>query len=324
MTAAPGDDQSGPARVVRTPTLSDLQSAWRVVHEILPPTPLVMSSIAPDASLKLETSQPMGAFKVRGALAAISALEESRRVVTASAGNHGLGVAWAAERLERSATVVVPEHASPAKVAALRAYPIELIEHGAGYDEAEAYALRLGAADGAAFVSPYNDPAVIAGQGTIGLELDAQTDGELTVVASVGGGGLLAGLQLWAQSREEIHLVGVESSESPAVSAAIAAGRIEPMRVGPTIADGLAGNLEPGSVTPAMLATVPLVSVDDAEIRVAMRWLFAQHGLVAEGAGAAAVAALLAGKVQAAGQLVVVISGRNIAAARYAEILQES
>jgi threonine dehydratase len=274
--------------------------------------------------LKLETSQPMGAFKVRGALAAISALEEGRRVVTASAGNHGLGVAWAAARLGRLATVVVPEHASPAKVAALRAYPIELIEHGAGYDDAEAYALRLGARHGAAFVSPYNDPAVIAGQGTIGLELDAQTGGELTVVASVGGGGLLAGLQLWAQTREEIHLVGVESSESRAVSAAIAAGRIEPMPVGPTIADGLAGNLEPGSVTPAMLAHVPLLSVDDAEIRVAIRWLFAQHGLVAEGAGAAAVAAVLAGKLQPTGPLVVVISGRNIAAARYAEVLLES
>ena len=181
----------------------------------------------PDSFLKLETFQPIGAFKVRGALAAISALEEGRRVVTASAGNHGLGVAWAAARLGRSATVVVPERASPAKVAALRAYPVELIEHGAGYDDAEAYALELGARDGAAFVSPYNDPFVIAGQGTIGLELDHQTDGELTVVASVGGGGLLSGLQLWARTREGIHLAGVESSESGTVSAAIAAGRIE-------------------------------------------------------------------------------------------------
>ena len=324
MSTAIDNNQPGPTRVVRTPTLSDLESAWQVVHEILPPTPLVPSPIARNGFLKLETCQPVGAFKVRGALAAISALEGNQRVVTASAGNHGLGVAWAASRLERSATVVVPEHASPAKVAALRANPIELLEHGAGYDDAETYALQLGARDGAAFVSPYNDPAVIAGQGTIGLELDSQAGGELTVVAPVGGGGLLSGLKLWAHSREGIHLGGVESSESRAVSAAIAAGRIEHVPVGPTIADGLAGNLAPGSVTPEMLAAVPLLSVDDSEIRVAMRWLFAQHGLVAEGAGAAGVAAVLASKVEHAGQLVVVISGRNIAAARYAEILQES
>ena len=108
------------------------------------------------------------------------------------------------------------------------------------------------------------------------------------------------------------------------VSAAVASGRIESMPVGPTIADGLAGNLEPGSVTPEMLEAVPLVAVDDSDIRAAMRWLFVQHGLVAEGAGAAGVAAVLASKVEQAGQLVVVISGRNIAAARYAEILQGS
>ncbi len=316
-------DPPGTTRAVRTPTSADLAAAWQVVREILPPTPLVSSPLAPDSFLKLETFQPIGAFKVRGALAAISALEEGRRVVTASAGNHGLGVAWAAARLGRSATVVVPERASPAKVAALRAYPVELIEHGAGYDDAEAYALELGARDGAAFVSPYNDPFVIAGQGTIGLELDHQSDGELTVVASVGGGGLLSGLALWARTREGIHLAGVESSVTGTVSAAIAAGRIEHVPIGPTIADGLSGNLEPGSVTPAMLADVPLVSVDDSEIRMAMRWLFANHGLVAEGAGAAAVAAVLAGKIEPAGQLVVVISGRNIAADRYADVLRE-
>ena len=194
-------DPPGTTRAVREPTSADLAVAWQVVRDILPPTPLVSSSVAPDSFLKLETFQPIGAFKVRGALAAISALEEGRRVVTASAGNHGLGVAWAAARLGRSATVVLPERASPAKVAALRAYPVELIEHGAGYDDAEAYALELGARDCAAFVSPYNDPFVIAGQGTIGLELDHQSDGELTVVASVGGGGLLSGLALWARTR---------------------------------------------------------------------------------------------------------------------------
>ena len=309
-------------RDVRTPNLSDLDIAWQIVHEVLEPTPLVPSPIASRGSLKLETLQPIGAFKVRGALAALSSLEEGKRAVTASAGNHGLGVAWAASHLSRAATIVVSRNASPAKVEAIRAFPIELVEHGADYDEAERHALALGMADDASFVSPYNDPMVIAGQGTIGLELDMQSDDELTVVAPVGGGGLLSGLALWSRTRDDVHLAGVESTESRAVSAAIAAGRIEPTPVGETMADGLAGNLEPGSVTPGILKNIPLVAVDDAELRDAMRWLFANHGIVAEASGAAGAAAVLAGSIEITGQLVVVISGRNIAATRYAEVLQ--
>jgi len=154
--------------------------------------------------------------------------------------------------------------------------------------------------------------------------LDSQARPELTVVAPVGGGGLLAGLALWSRSREGVQLVGVESTESRAVSAAIVAGRIEPLPVGDTIADGLAGNLEPGSVTPAMLMGVPLVAVDDIDLRAAMRWLFVNHGLIAEASGAAGVAAALTGKFEPAGELVVIISGRNISAARHAEIILQS
>ncbi len=311
-------------RDVRTPSLSDLDIAWEIVQEVLEPTPLISSPIGTNGSLKLETLQPIGAFKVRGALAALSSLEDGKRAVTASAGNHGLGVAWAASHLGRPATIVVSRNASPAKVEAIRAFPIELVEHGNGYDDAERHALKLGMADDASFVSPYNDPMVIAGQGTIGLELDMQSDDELTVVAPVGGGGLLSGLALWSRTRDDVRLAGVESTESRAVSAAVAAGRIEPMPVGETMADGLAGNLEPGSVTPGILENVPRVAVDDAELRDAMRWLFTNHGIVAEASGAAGVAAVLAGKIDMAGQLVVVVSGRNVATSRYAEILRET
>jgi threonine dehydratase len=283
----------------------------------------VASPIAPNGSLKLETFQPTGSFKVRGALAAIARLPQDRRAVTASAGNHGLGVAWASARLGRRATVVVPEHSSQPKVDALRTYPIELIECGADYEAAERNALELASLDGAAFVSPYNDPDVIAGQATIGRELDSQVMGEITVVAPVGGGGLLAGLGLWAQSRAGVHIAGVESAESRALSSAVAAGRILTVPVGETIADGLAGNLEPGSVTPGLVAGAELVAVDDDELRAAICWLFARHGLVAEGSGAAGVAAVLGRKVEISGELVVVVTGRNIAAERYAAILQE-
>jgi len=291
---------------------------------VLEATPLVSSPIAPNCSLKLETFQPTGSFKIRGALAAISALARDRHAVTASAGNHGLGVAWAAARLGRTATVVVPEHSSAAKVSALRTYPIELVERGADYDAAEKYALELATAEGASFISPYNDPTVIAGQATIGRELEGQAPGELTVVAPVGGGGLLSGLSLWSSSRPEVRIAGVESSESRAVSAAVAVGHIVAVPMGATIADGLSGNLEPGSVTPGLVARAQLVAVDDDELRHAMRWLFANHGLVTESSGAAGIAAVLAGKVDMSGQLVVVVTGRNIAADRYAEILRRS
>ena len=316
------DQESKTIRVVRPPTLDDLEAAWDTVHAVLDPTPLVTSPIAPNGSLKLETFQPTGSFKVRGALAAIARLPQDRRAVTASAGNHGLGVAWASARLGRRATVVVPEHSSQPKVNALRTYPIELIEHGANYEAAERHALELAGSKGAAFVSPYNDPAVIAGQATIGRELDSQVMGELTVVAPAGGGGLLAGLGLWAQSRAGVHIAGVESTESRGLSSAVTTGHIMSVPVGETIADGLAGNLEPGSVTPGLVTGAQLVAVDEDELRAAIRWLFAHHGLVAEGSGAAGVAAVLGRKVEISGELVVIVTGRNIAADRYATILQ--
>jgi threonine dehydratase len=299
-----------------------MESAWLSVHAALAPTPLVSSPLAVGSALKLETLQPTGSFKVRGGLSAISALAPGRRAVTASAGNHGLGVAWASAHLGRQATVVVPEHSAAPKVAALRTFPIELVEYGANYEVAEAHALSLGTAEGASFLSPYNDPNVIAGQSTIGRELDTQAPGELTVVAPVGGGGLLSGLAMWALTRPGVHLTGVESSQSRGVSAAVAAGRIVRVPVGETIADGLAANLEPGAITPGLLSGARLVDVDEDELRTAMRWLFTNHGLVVEGSAAAGVAAVLGGKVEIAGRLVVVLTGRNIAAERYAKILQ--
>jgi threonine dehydratase len=308
-------------RVVRPPTDVDLEAAWRTVAAALVPTPLVASPLAADAWLKLETMQPTGSFKVRGALAALSALPAGERVVAASAGNHGLGIAWAAARLGLQATVVVSEQASPAKIAKLRAQPIELILHGSP-DEAEAFAPTL-AGPGRTYVSPYNDTIVIAGQGTLGIELDRQVDGPLTVVVPVGGGGLLAGISLWARRRPDVSLVGVEACASLAVSSAVAAGHVVPISYGETLADGLAGNIESGSVTVPMLAGVAFRCVDEAEIRAAMRWLLVDHGLVAEGAGAAAVAAILAGKVAAEGRLVAVVSGRNVTPERYAAAVGE-
>ena len=166
-------------------------------------TPVVPAPrLGRDVWLKLETLQPTGSFKVRGALVAVTAaLARDRRapIVTASAGNHGLGIAFAADRLGATATVVVPTNASEAKQEAIERFAVELVRHGTSYDEAEAHALALADA-GAVYVSPYNDPDVIAGQGTIAIELLEQVPGLTTIVTPIGGGGLASGLGLAAST----------------------------------------------------------------------------------------------------------------------------
>ena len=216
-------------RQVAPPTEAELAQAWAIVSARLAPTPLVASPLAADAWLKLETLQPTGSFKVRGALAALSHLPTGHHVIAASAGNHGLAVAWAASLYGLRATVVVSEQASPAKIAKLRAQPIELILHGDS-DAAEAFAPTL-VGPGSSYVSPYNDTLVIAGQATVGRELESQTSGPLTLVVPVGGGGLLAGAALWARwrGRDDVTLIGVETCASLAVSTAVAAGRVVPI-----------------------------------------------------------------------------------------------
>jgi threonine dehydratase len=309
-------------RAVAAPSPADLDAAAAVVAARLAPTPLIPAPALGDgAHLKLETLQPTGSFKVRGGLAALARSGRGATVVTASAGNAGLGIAWAASVLGVRATIVVPETASTAKLAALEALPVTLLRHGAGYDEAELHALAL---PGATYVSSYNDTGVIAGQATLGRELDAQLPGPVAVAAPLGGGSLSSGLGLWAAGRAGARVIGVEAARSPAFTTALAAGEITPFAVGDTLADGLAGNLEPGSATfPLVRDHVAAVEqVSEAEIEEAIRFLARAHGIVAEGAGATAVAAVLAGRIAPAGApLVLIVSGRNIALDRLATVL---
>ena len=295
-------------RTVQRPTRDDVLAAELRVRGLLAPTPLVESD---GFSLKLESLQPTGSFKVRGAVSALTLLEPRERVVTASAGNHGLAVAWASERLGLDATIVVAETASPAKIAAIRRFPARLVVHRADYDEAERHGLSL---EGR-YVSPYNDAGVIAGAGTIALELA----GAATIVAPVGGGGLVAGIALATDAR----VVGVVPEAFPAMRAALDAGRLVTIEGRETIADGLHGNIEAGSVTFELVRdhAAAVVTVTEREIEEAMRFLAAEHGLVTEGAGAAAVAALRSGAVDADGRTVAIVSGRNITAGRFAQAL---
>jgi threonine dehydratase len=295
-----------------------------VVAAHLRPTPLVPLELPGGAEVlaKLDSLQPTGSFKLRGALAALAALPSpGASVVTASAGNHALALVEAARRLGSLATVVVPRTASQAKLAALRRRHADLVVHGDDYDQAERHALELAEAGGA-YVSAYNDPNVIAGQGTWVAEEAERLPGGATLVVPVGGGGLLAGTLLWAAGRPDLRVVGVEAAASMAVSAALAAGRVVAVPVAPTLADGLAGNLEAGSVTPGLARgrVHAMAAVTEEEIERAVRFLLAA-GLVVEGSGAVGVAALLAGRLPLDGPTVVLLTGRNIAAAALARIL---
>ena len=329
---------------LRRPEPAELDAAWQVVRAALEPTPLLTTDVpTPLGSaagwLKLETLQPTGSFKVRGALAALGTLPAGRRAVSASAGNHALGMAWAATRLGVPVTVVTAGNASRAKLDELERFtrrpssPVTLVRHGLSYEEAEAYARGVVATDPeATYISAYSDHAVIAGGATVGWEVESTSppDEPVTVVTPLGGGGLASGLALWARQRGRAQVIAAGAALSPAVAETVAAGHRVEVPVGATVADGLAGNLEDGCPTPDILGEAvgagiaEITSVTEVELRAAMRWLYRAHGLVAEGAGAAAVAATMTGRIRATGRLVVLLTGRNITAGTYAGVLHEA
>jgi threonine dehydratase len=317
-------------RTVAQPDTSQFEAAWSEVRRYLPVTPVVVAQqLGPGISLKLETVQPTGSFKVRGGLAAVAATlkaDPDRAVIGSSAGNHGLGLAYAASKLGARVTVIVPRLASAAKVSALQQFDVRLVLHGEEYAEAEAHALDLAARDGSRYVSPYNDPDVIAGQGTIARELLEQVPDLGTVVVPVGGGGLVSGISL-GLAGTGVRVIGVESEASPSMTAALAAGHVVPITVEPTLADGLAGNIEPGAITVdvALHNAVEIRTVSEADIRSAMAFSAYKMGLVIEGAGAVGIAALRAGRIapdDRGKETVVLLTGRNVAPALLEEVLR--
>jgi threonine dehydratase len=308
------------------PSVATVDAAGRRIRSWIVETPVVPSPELGDAVLlKLENLQTTGSFKVRGALAAMTGRDDHHPVVAASAGNHALGIAYAARLARIEATVVVPASASSAKIAWLRASGVELVEQGSSYDESEAFALELARATGARYVSPYNDADVISGQGTVAVELLSQVSGPMTILCPVGGGGLVSGVGLWAKQREGVTLVGVESSASRALSVSVAAGKLMRVECTSTLADGLTGNLESGSITFPLAAGLVdrFVAVSDQEIRRAIRFLALEHGQIVEGSGAVTVAAILSGKItlESGCPTVAIVSGRNIGQATVNRIL---
>ena len=298
------------ATTATAPGLPEIEQARARLDGVARVTPVYRSEtlarlVGRDVQLKAENLQRTGSFKVRGAfnrIATLSAEEQAAGVVAASAGNHGQAVAWAAREVGTHARIFMPQDAPMAKVDATRSYGAEVELAGQTIEDALETARAYVADHGATFVHPFEDPRVIAGQGTIGLELVDQVPDLGTVLIPIGGGGLASGIALALRAvRPSLWLVGVQ-----------AAGTL-PGGPGFTIADGIAVKA-PGELTTSILDRVldEVVSVTDEEISEAIVLLLERTKLVVEGAGAVGVAALLADKVAGGGTAVPVLSGGNI------------
>ena len=269
--------------------------------------------------LKLESVQPIRAFKVRGALNRLIRMSPSRRaagVITASAGNHGMGVAYAAAQFDVAATVYVPLAANQLKVEAIRRLGARVVATGASYHEAFVAASEEQEQTGATFVHAYNDPDVVAGQGTVALEMLAQLQGFDTVVVPIGGGGLIGGIAMYLKARHpSVRVIGVEPTGADAMRRSLEAGHIVTLDRVNTVADGLAAS-SPGTLSfeLAQRYVDRVITVEDGEMLQAIRVLFEWEHLLAEPAGSAALAALLyhAAEVGAGRRVVVVVSGANV------------
>ncbi|HEV2591678.1 MAG TPA: threonine ammonia-lyase [Gaiellaceae bacterium] len=298
------------------PQLADVEAARDRIAGHARVTPVYSSETlgrraGRDVWLKAENLQRTGAFKVRGAVNKLSTLDTAERaagVIAASAGNHGQAVAWAARELGIKATVFMPQDAPMAKVDATRNYGADTVLAGAGFDEALQEATTHAQSTGATFVHAFEDPAVIAGQGTVGLELAEQLPDVETFLLPIGGGGLAAGIAIALRAlRPDARLVGVQAGKT----------------TGQTIADGIQVK-HPGELTMSILGELldDMVHVEDEEIAEALTLLLERAKLVTEGAGAASVAALMSGRAGGSGPACCLLSGGNIDATTLISVMR--
>ena len=285
-----------------------------------------------DVYLKLEVVQPTNSYKIRGAFTAALVVRERAgagvppRLVTASAGNHGRALARAAGALTLPLTVFIAANAPRAKVDAIRAAGAELVEC-ADYDEAERKAKAHAAAGGGLYISPYSHADVIAGAGTIGLELLQDLPSLDAVIVPVGGGGLISGIAIAVKALSpSTRIIGVEVSASCPFTRSLAAGRLVTIDVGPSLADGLTGNLDPETVTLDIVRDLvdQIVTVDEPLLRRALAGVVAQEHMVIEGASAAGPAAILSGQIELKGNVAVILTGANIDVAKLMEVVSSA
>ena len=304
-------------------TIADIWEAYKLLKPCLHHTPLAPSRTlreitGADIYLKAENMQRSGSFKVRGAsykLSRLSKDEYSRGVIAASAGNHAQGVAIAAAQNNISCTIVMPETAPLAKVTATQGYGAEVVLHGFTYDDAYQYCLELKQETGATFIHAFDDPDIIAGQGTLGLEMLSDLPDADALIVPIGGGGLIAGITIAARAlRPNIKIIGVQAEGAAGCRASLDAGELRTLPTIATIADGIAVK-RPGTLTFPIIQNLvdDVVMVNDEEIIGAVLLLMERSKMLVEGAGAAGVAAMLSGVVKLEGKRVLVpLTGGNI------------
>ena len=302
-------------KIVRTPLLA---SSW------------LSARIGAQVWLKPENWQYTGSFKIRGAynkMAQLSRSERTQGVITASAGNHAQGVAMAAQELAISALVVTPEGTPETKLAGIRQYGATVVQKGAHYDEAEAIAWTMARESGRVFIHAYEDAAVVAGQGTVGLEIFRDLANVDTLLIPAGGGGLLCGIGVVARAlNPAARVIGVQSEASPAWYQAFRAGAVVDVTYQPTWAEGLLGSIGHENFRLAKSVVDGIELVSEAAIREAMLWALQYHHLVLEGSGAVALAyALSHGPQQLSEQRVaIVLTGGNVDLSRLRQLLTTS
>jgi threonine dehydratase len=304
--------------------LLDIYAARSRMGHLIRETPLEYSHFLSDMCggeiwLKLENLQLNGSFKARGALNKILQLsdeEKEKGIVTASSGNHAQGVGYAARMLGIDATIVVPGHTPLVKIEAIRRFGVELVVHGNEYMDAERLAMEMEEEEGMTFISPYNDLEVIAGQGTIGLEMLEVIPDLKTILVPVGGGGLAAGVGCSVKGiNEALEVVGVQSIASPVMYESVKWGRIVEMELEDSVAEALHGGIEEGSVTFDMCQRYldSFIIVREDTIMKAIASLMVREHQIVEGAGAVGVAAIMEKPERFSGRKTgVVVTGANI------------
>ena len=314
------------------PTVDAVRAAALHVGTIMPPSRLIRedslsSLLGTDVFLKYELENPTGSFKVRGAynvLASMSETERNQGVVASSAGNHGLGVAYAAKAFGVPAMLYVPANAPQVKKDGIRALGATVNDEAPDYDEAMVLAKAHAAAHGIRFINPCLGVDLLAGQGTVALEVLDQLPSLRTAVICTGGGGLLGGMGAVLRAlAPHVRIVGVQSVETAAMTRSVAAGHVVDIPHTPTLADGLAGQIDDDALHIGQTCADEMVLVSEEALGDAIAWLFRHAGVTVEGAGAVTVAALRSGLIASGeGPVVAVVSGRNIDASRHNLLLE--
>ncbi|MDZ7701301.1 MAG: pyridoxal-phosphate dependent enzyme [Halobacteriales archaeon] len=315
------------------PTLADVYAARAVVRRHLPRTPLVRSEplsaeLDAEVYLKREDTLPTGAFKVRGGLALVHDLPAEFHdvgLIAASTGNHGQSVAYAGRVADVPVRIIVPEDANPAKVAAIERYGATVEHHGQDFDEAREHAEALAEAEGFRYVHSANEPRLVAGVATAGLEVVEDRPDVDTVLVPVGGGSGASGYCLTAGRLADARVIGVQSASADALNRAFHEGHLEPQAATETFAEGLATRT-PFAVTMGILreGLADFLTVEDRELRRGIFDLLDREGVLAEGAAAAGVAGARALGDELAGETVVIqVSGRNLSTGKLRSVLEE-